>query len=48
MPAALQEYEPMLRRRATQLVDDLGKQDGVVDLDEWIRRFSYDFMGDMV
>ena len=40
MPAAVLEYEPLLRRRATQLVDDLKKQEGVVDLDEWISLFS--------
>ena len=39
-PAALKEYEPSLRRRVMQLVELLGKQEGVLDLAVWIHRFS--------
>ncbi|KAJ3546904.1 hypothetical protein NM688_g5462 [Phlebia brevispora] len=46
--AATKEYEPMLKKRAVQLVEALEKQSGIVDLAQWISYFSYDFMGDMV
>ena len=38
--AALKEYEQMFRQRGTQLVEALSRQEGVVDLAEWIGYFS--------
>lgn len=38
--AALKEYEQMFRQRATQLVETLSKQHGVIDLAQWISYFS--------
>ena len=38
--AALKEYEQMFRKRAGQFVEILGRQEGVVDLSQWISYFS--------
>ncbi|THH32413.1 hypothetical protein EUX98_g1775 [Antrodiella citrinella] len=46
--SALKEYEPALAERITQLVDGLLNSRGeTTDMVEWLRFFSYDFMGDM-
>ena len=45
--SALKEYEPVVARRATQLVESISKQKGFTDLAQWISFFTYDFMGDM-
>ena len=45
--AALKDYQPKIAHRASQLVEELTKQSGVVDLSLWISWFAYDFMGDM-
>ena len=44
---ALKEYEPIVAKRAAQLVERVGEQKGVLDLAQWISYFTYDFMGDM-
>ncbi|KAI0688711.1 cytochrome P450 [Cytidiella melzeri] len=44
---ALRDYQPIITRRATQLVEALRIQAGNVDLAQWISFFAYDFMGDM-
>ncbi|KAI0682151.1 high nitrogen upregulated cytochrome P450 monooxygenase 2 [Cerioporus squamosus] len=46
-PAALKEYEHLIVRRARQLVDRLGEQDGEVNIGKWLNYFSYDIMSDM-
>ncbi|RPD68192.1 high nitrogen upregulated cytochrome P450 monooxygenase 2 [Lentinus tigrinus ALCF2SS1-7] len=46
-PAALKEFEHLIVRRAQQLVDRLGEQEGVVNIGKWINYFSYDLMSDM-
>ncbi|KAI5120968.1 hypothetical protein M0805_006640 [Coniferiporia weirii] len=49
--AAIKDYEPILARRALQLADELEKKtrtsEAYVDLAEWLKAFSFDFMGDM-
>ncbi|KAL5507847.1 hypothetical protein ACEPAH_5465 [Sanghuangporus vaninii] len=53
--SSLKGYEPILVRRALQLTDMLEKQAGAkggpqkdaVNLVEWMRYFTFDFMGDM-
>ncbi|THG95018.1 hypothetical protein EW026_g6557 [Hermanssonia centrifuga] len=45
---AIKEYQPIISKRVTQLVDRLAEQKGTVDLAKWISFFTYDFMGDMV
>ncbi len=45
---ALKEYQPIIARRVTQLVDGLAAQKGATDLAAWISWFTYDFMSDMV
>ncbi|KAJ7172021.1 cytochrome P450 [Mycena filopes] len=44
---SLQEYESILAKRVTQLVDRLEGLSGTVDLAEWFSYFTFDFMGDM-
>ncbi|KAI0687111.1 high nitrogen upregulated cytochrome P450 monooxygenase 2 [Cerioporus squamosus] len=46
-PVALKEYEHLIDRRARQLVDRLGEQDGEVNIGKWLNYFSYDIMSDM-
>ncbi|KAJ3539059.1 hypothetical protein NM688_g6420 [Phlebia brevispora] len=46
--AALREYKPRIIKRVTQLVDGMSKQEGPVDLAQWLSFFTYDFMGDMI
>lgn len=38
---ALKGYEEIIETRATQLLDQLAKQDGVVDLAKWFSYFTY-------
>ena len=40
-PGALKGYEELLSRRIRQLVGELEKQRGSVDLNEWFKCFSY-------
>ncbi|KAH9922364.1 cytochrome P450 [Fomitopsis serialis] len=49
-PAAMKDYEPILVRRAAQLVDELKQKGatGSVDLSLWLSYCIFDFMGDMV
>ncbi|KAI0331729.1 high nitrogen upregulated cytochrome P450 monooxygenase 2 [Cubamyces sp. BRFM 1775] len=44
---ALKEYEPLVAKRAHQLVQALERQKGEVDIGNWANYFSYDFMCDM-
>ncbi|KAJ7766756.1 cytochrome P450 [Mycena metata] len=44
---SLQEYESILAKRVTQLVDRLEGLCGTVDIAEWFSYFTFDFMGDM-
>ncbi|PSR70846.1 hypothetical protein PHLCEN_2v13287 [Hermanssonia centrifuga] len=44
---SLKELQPLLAARVGQLVESVGKQEGVVDLSAWISFFTYDFMCDM-
>ncbi|TFK75098.1 cytochrome P450 [Pluteus cervinus] len=44
---ALKDYEEIITRRSTQLVEHLGNQKGVIDLAQWIAYFSYDFSNDL-
>ena len=44
---ALKEYEPIVTRRASQLLEGVASKKGVLDLAQWISFFTYDFMGDM-
>ena len=46
--AALKEYEPIVAKRVSQLVEGISQRKGVTDLAQWISFFTYDFMGDMV
>ncbi|CCM04655.1 uncharacterized protein FIBRA_06839 [Fibroporia radiculosa] len=48
--ASVKRYEPIVIRRASQLVDALKKRAGneEVDLSQWLSYFSFDFMGDFV
>ncbi|PIL26706.1 cytochrome P450 [Ganoderma sinense ZZ0214-1] len=47
-PAAIREYEPLIAKRARQLVDRLEEHaGGVVTIGNWFNFFSYDFMSDM-
>ncbi|KAK7032984.1 cytochrome P450 [Favolaschia claudopus] len=43
---SLREYEQMIARRATQLLDCIADLE-IIDLAAWISRFTFDFMGDM-
>ncbi|KAJ7476693.1 cytochrome P450 [Mycena latifolia] len=45
--AAVREYEPLIAKRASQLVSRLGDQDGTIDLVAWFNVFSLDLMGDL-
>ncbi|KAJ7735296.1 cytochrome P450 [Mycena maculata] len=45
--AALREYEPLIVKRASQLVSRLGDQDGNIDLVLWFDLFTLDLMGDL-
>ncbi|KAJ6618900.1 cytochrome P450 [Mycena sp. CBHHK59/15] len=45
--AALREYDPLLEKRANQLVSRLAEQAGPVDLVSWFDLFAYDLMGDL-
>lgn len=38
---ALKGYEEIIETRATQLLDHLAKQEGVVDLSKWLSYFTY-------
>ncbi|PCH43669.1 cytochrome P450 [Wolfiporia cocos MD-104 SS10] len=55
--ASVKRYEPIVIRRAAQLVEELkkrciasakGKQEAHVDMSRWMSYFSFDFMGDFV
>ncbi|KAJ7161479.1 cytochrome P450 [Mycena crocata] len=46
-PAAIRDYEPLVAKRATQLVDRLGGQIGPVDIVSWFDLFALDLMGDL-
>ncbi|KAJ7351519.1 cytochrome P450, partial [Mycena albidolilacea] len=45
--AAQREYEPLVARRAGQLVERLREQKGPLDFVKWIDLFSMDLMGDL-
>ncbi|KAJ7137803.1 cytochrome P450 [Mycena epipterygia] len=45
--AALREYDPLVAKRASQLVSRLEEQNGIVDLVSWIDLFVLDLMGDL-
>ncbi|KAJ7131859.1 cytochrome P450 [Mycena crocata] len=45
--AALREYEPLIAKRASQLIGCLGGQNGVVDIVFWFDLFALDLMGDL-
>ncbi|KAJ3478916.1 hypothetical protein NLI96_g9421 [Meripilus lineatus] len=46
--SSLKGYEPVIEKRARQLVEHLSEhKDEVVDLAQWISFFTFDFMGDM-
>ena len=38
-PAALKEFEHLIVRRARQLVDRLGEQEGAVSMGKWVNYF---------
>ncbi|KAJ6531195.1 cytochrome P450 [Mycena capillaripes] len=44
---SLKEYESILVKRVTQLVDRLDGLSGPVDISKWFSYFTFDFMGDM-
>ncbi|KLO18216.1 high nitrogen upregulated cytochrome P450 monooxygenase 1 [Schizopora paradoxa] len=44
---SLTEYEIMITRRATQLMERLSKDDGPINIIKWLDYFSFDFVGDM-
>ncbi|PCH42796.1 cytochrome P450 [Wolfiporia cocos MD-104 SS10] len=53
--AAVKDYEPIMVRRAAQLVEELRmrcaeqqRNEVQVDLSRWLSYFTFDFMGDMV
>jgi cytochrome P450 len=47
-PASLKDYEPMIHRRASQLIEQLSKRKGQeIDLGHWMGCFTLDFMGDL-
>ncbi|TFK81542.1 high nitrogen upregulated cytochrome P450 monooxygenase 2 [Polyporus arcularius HHB13444] len=46
-PAALKEHEHVVFKRARQLVERLGEQQGEVNIGDWLNYFSYDVMSDM-
>lgn len=46
---ATKEYQPIIIRRAVQLVDRLAEHKGAtIDLAQWFGFFAYDFMSDIV
>ncbi|KAJ7633031.1 cytochrome P450 [Roridomyces roridus] len=47
--ASLRDYDPLIQKRAVQLVTRLGEQPKgtAVSLASWFELFSYDFMGDL-
>ncbi|KAJ3557180.1 hypothetical protein NM688_g1609 [Phlebia brevispora] len=46
--SAIKEFQPVLTSRVAQLVESIGKQEGVFDLSRRIGFFTFDFMCDMV
>lgn len=44
---ALKDYEEIVNRRASQLMQALGNQVGPTNLSQWISYFTFDFMSDM-
>ncbi|KAJ7805633.1 cytochrome P450 [Mycena olivaceomarginata] len=44
---SLKDYESILAKRVTQLMDRLEGLSGPVDIAEWFSYFTFDFMGDM-
>ncbi|KLO05397.1 cytochrome P450 [Schizopora paradoxa] len=44
---SLAEYEGMIARRATQLMDKISKENGPINMIKWLDYFSFDFVGDM-
>ncbi|KAJ6569118.1 cytochrome P450 [Mycena capillaripes] len=46
-PAAIREYEPLIAKRATQLVSRLEDQRGAIDIISWFELFALDLMGDL-
>ncbi|KAI0964040.1 hypothetical protein AcW1_000956 [Taiwanofungus camphoratus] len=46
-PAALKEYEELIAKRATQLIERLVEQRSETDLGTWFNYFAFDFMMDM-
>ncbi|KAF7363917.1 hypothetical protein MSAN_01049800 [Mycena sanguinolenta] len=46
-PTCLREYEPLIVKRAKQLVSCLRGQDQPVDLVHWVDLFAFDLMGDL-
>ncbi|KAF7337934.1 hypothetical protein MVEN_02016700 [Mycena venus] len=45
--AAIREYEPLVVKRASQLVSRLREQNGIVDLVSWLDLFALDLMGNL-
>ncbi|KAJ7286345.1 cytochrome P450 [Mycena rebaudengoi] len=45
--ASIREYEPLVSRRASQLVSRLAEQSGSIDLISWFDFFALDLMGDL-
>ncbi|KAJ6495411.1 high nitrogen upregulated cytochrome P450 monooxygenase 2 [Mycena sanguinolenta] len=45
--SAIRDYEPLVAKRAHQLVSCLRDSGGVVDLVHWFNLFSFDVMGDL-
>ncbi|KAJ7633029.1 high nitrogen upregulated cytochrome P450 monooxygenase 2 [Roridomyces roridus] len=45
--ASLRDYDPLIQKRAVQLVTRLGEQRTAVNLALWFELFTYDFMGDL-
>ncbi|KAJ7137801.1 cytochrome P450 [Mycena epipterygia] len=45
--AAIRDYDPLVSKRATQLISRLGEQNGTIDLVAWFDLFALDLMGDL-
>ncbi|KAJ6468119.1 high nitrogen upregulated cytochrome P450 monooxygenase 2 [Mycena vitilis] len=45
--SSIREYEPLIARRASQLLSRLDDQDGTADLVYWFNLFALDFLGDL-
>ncbi|KAJ7814786.1 cytochrome P450 [Mycena olivaceomarginata] len=45
--SSLRDYEPLVAKRASQMVSRLRDQHGPVDLGNWLNFFAFDLMGDL-